>query len=186
MNRCIDAVVLVAVAAGWMAIGCGRDPNAVEQRSATSARTRVAALPAGLFVDEAPSGGRSVADLKADKRATGEVVIHGRIGGRKQPFVDGAAVFLLADAGMKSCAELHGDACRTPWDYCCEPRESLAAKTATIQIVGADGKPLRADLAGQQGMSPLAELTIAGEVAQRDGGTLVINARTIHVKRGEE
>ena len=39
--------------------------------------------------------------------------IHGRIGGRtggrKRPFVDGTAMFPLAEVGMKSCDQLPGD-----------------------------------------------------------------------------
>jgi hypothetical protein len=123
-----------------------------------------------------------VAELKADNTETGEVILHGRIGGRAEPFVKGAAVFLLADTSMKACNELHGDACKTPWDYCCEPRESLASKILTIQIVGPDGRPLRLGLRGMHGLEPLTRLTIAGEIADRaDGGVLIVNARKIHV-----
>ena len=167
-------------------IGCDRRPTEASEHSAGAAPLPAAALPADLFVDEAPAEPRSVADVKADVSATGDVVIHGRIGGRRKPFVDGAAVFLLADTSMKTCIELHGDGCKTPWDYCCEARESLAVKTATIQIVGPDGKPLRVGLEGTHPLEPLARVTIAGEIAPRaDGGTLVINAQKIHVSTEE-
>ena len=167
-------------------IGCERQATKASERSAGAAPLPAAALPSDIFVDEAPAEARSVADVKADTSATGDVVIHGRIGGRAKPFVDGAAVFLLADASMKTCTERHGDSCRTPWDYCCEPRESLAAKTATVQILGPDGKPLRVGLEGTHPLETLARLTIAGEIASRaDGGTLVINARKIHVSTEE-
>jgi len=186
MNRRGSTLTTAVIIGSLVTAGCSQDPSESTPGKVTSGQLRAAALPSGLFVNQAPPGGRSVADLKADTSASGQVVIHGRIGGRREPFVDGVAVFLLADTGMKSCAELHGDACKTPWDYCCEPRESLAANTATIQVVDADGKPLRVDLKGQPGISPLAELTIAGEIAQRDGGTLVINARKIHAKQSVE
>ena len=141
-------------------------------------------------------GGLHVGRIRVGRRATffgGGPQIESRLlrGGRerfamRRPFVNGAAVFLLADASMKSCDELHGDGCRTPWDYCCEPRESLAAKIATIQIIDADGRPLRMSLTGRHGLAPLAEITVLGEIAQRsDSGTLVINARKIHVKARE-
>ena len=165
--------------------GCKKDDSSGASTPPTSAGSPAPALPAGLFVNEAPGPTRSVAEVKADSKLAGEVVVQGRIGGRKEPFVEGVAIFLLADASMKSCDELHGDACKTPWDYCCEPRESLKAKTATIQIVGPDGKPLRVGLKGHDRLTPLVKLTIAGEIAQREGGTLVINARKIHVKTSE-
>ena len=179
--------LVLAVAVGSLVImGCSGDSGESKADGATSGQRQAATLPSDLFVDQAPPDARSVADLKADTSATGEVVVYGRVGGRVKPFVDHAAVFLLADTSMKSCDQLHGDACTTPWDYCCEPRDSLTAKTATIQILGDDGKPLRVDLNGQAGISPLAELTIAGEIAQRDGGSLVINARKIHVTPRKE
>ena len=181
MNRCVNLLVLGVVVTGLVVTGCDRTQSKSGPSGATSDQRAAITLPAGLFVEQAPPGGRGVAELKADATATGEVVVEGRIGGRVQPFVEGVAVFLLADTGMKTCTELHPDSCKTPWDYCCEPRPSLAAKTATIQIVDADGKPLRLDLSGSQGLSPLTRLTVAGEIASRAGGTLVINARKIYV-----
>lgn len=155
--------------------------QARENTQATN-NAQTAALPADLFLDNAPRDARGVADVKADTDGPTNVVVHGRIGGRPKPFVDGAAVFLLADASMKTCDELHGDGCPTPWDYCCEPRESLSAKTATVQIVDADGRPLPINVKGQHGLDPSAHVTIVGTVAERsDGKTLVINARNIFV-----
>jgi len=162
--------------------GCEQKPQPTVPAADSSASA--AALPAGLFVDAPPAGARNVAEVKADAEASGEVVIQGRIGGRPEPFVNGAALFLLADSAVKTCDELHGDGCPTPWDYCCEPRESLAAGTATVQVLGADGRPLRVGLNGQHGLSPKATVTLVGDVAPRvDTSTLVINARRIHVHR---
>ncbi len=165
--------------------GCKQDEpkTADETRESAAAERPSELLPANLFMAEAPKDAMSVAEAKADADASGEVVVRGRIGGRKEPFVDGAAVFLLADASMKACNELHGDGCKTPWDYCCEPRDSLAAKTATVQVVGEDGKPLRVGLEEEGGLEPLATVVVVGEIAKRgDSGVLVINARRIHVE----
>ena len=184
MKKQMRTRVFTATACLGLALtACEQEQAATETPAATSAKTTLSALPAGLFVSTPPAGARGVGEVKADATATGEVVIHGRLGGRKEAFVNGVAVFLLADASMKSCNELHADSCPTPWDYCCEPRESLSAKTATIQVVGPDGKPVRTSLEGQHGLTPLTEVTVAGTVALRDdAGTLVINANRIHVK----
>jgi hypothetical protein len=188
MNVRPDRVVAAAIAlAGLVIAGCGGDTESSKRSDVTSAARPVTALPADLFAARASAGARNVEDIKKDATATGEVVVRGRIGGRASPFVEGMAVFILADASMKSCDELHGDTCKTPWDYCCEPRDSVAARTATIQVVDAAGKPLRVDLEGKHGMDPLAVLTIVGDVAIRDeGGALVINARKIHVAQPKE
>lgn len=166
---------------GLLTAGCERGEQA--GGSAEPVNTARATLPTDLFVDSPPADARSVGELKAMADLTGEVVVHGRIGGRVEPFVKGAAVFLLADMSMKACHELHEDECPTPWDYCCEPRESLRSKLATIQIVGEDGRPLPIDVRGQHDLTPLTEVTVAGEVAmQAEDGPLVINARRIYVK----
>ncbi|MCP4594249.1 MAG: hypothetical protein GY842_26260 [bacterium] len=187
MKKPIHAIMTVAfVLAGWGAVGCKPEQAQESARSTAVNQPAPATLAANLFVPEAPVGARGVTEVKADAGATGAVVVHGRIGGRANPFVDGAAVLLLADASMKACNELHGDGCKTPWDYCCEARESLTANTATIQIVGADGKPLKINLNGRHGLTPLARITVAGEITQRDAsGTLVINARSIHVQSSQ-
>ncbi len=171
------AITLAAV----VLFGCEQQPVQQANAPTPDPETATAGLPTDLFVETAPEGARSVADIKADATATGPVVVTGRIGGRPEPFVEGAAVFLIADAEMKDCKQLHGDGCPTPWDYCCEPPDSLAAKIATIQIVDPDGKPLHIDVSGEHGLNPLATVTIAGEIARRGEGSLVINAQQIHV-----
>ncbi|MGB0716324.1 MAG: hypothetical protein ACPGXK_10625 [Phycisphaerae bacterium] len=142
--------------------------------------TAAAGLPAGLLVSQNLPNPKSVAEVKADATITGDVVIAGRIGGNKQPFVEGLAMFMLADNVMKTCDEKHGDACPTPWDYCCEPEESLKANLAMIQVVGDDGKPIRTGLESK--LKPSARVTIAGKVASREGGSLLINAEKIYVQ----
>jgi len=183
MKRRFETLVSVALLGlCWTFTGCERNKQGRHERTSASIPRDASALPAGLFIYDVPPGARSVAEVKAEVKNPGEVVVHGRIGGRREPFVDGAAVFLLADTGMKTCAELHGDTCPTPWDYCCEPRESLTAKTATIQVIGDDGKPLGVDLKGRQGLEPMAEVTVVGEIQTRvDASALLINARRVYV-----
>jgi hypothetical protein len=180
------SVVLFGLAA--LAIsGCEKADEAPTggAKSTTARSAQTTGLPATLFVTEAPADAQGVGAIKAATETTGEVVVEGRIGGRPEPFLKGTAVFLLADSSLKTCRELHGDGCPTPWDYCCEPKESLAANIATIQIVDDAGKPLRVDLKGKEGLNPMARLTIAGEITGRDGGTLVINAHKIYVESSE-
>lgn len=163
--------------------GCERPAADKPQTTAAPAVDAGAALPADLFVDKAPADARNVAEVRAEENRTGLVVVRGRIGGRAAPFVDGAAIFVLTDASLPPCNELPGDGCRTPWDYCCEPAEKLQAHTATVQIVDAQGKPLRLDLEGQHGLEPLATIIVTGEAAPTEpGGPLVINARSIYVE----
>ncbi len=173
----ITALVGVVLSTG----GCDRHSKEAA-RATTAASTNAATLPLDLFAPAAPTGARPVSEVKADANASGDVIVHGRIGGRRDPFVKHAAMFLLADSGLKPCNELHGDSCPTPWDYCCESREAIAAGTATVQVLGNDGKPLAIGVKGRQGLDPLAKVTVAGEIMPRgDTGVLVINAKQIFV-----
>jgi hypothetical protein len=137
-------------------------------------------LPANLILSAEPSSALGVKDAKASSDE--ELVVRGRIGGRVDPFVAGSAIFVLVDKSLKMCNERHGDGCRTPWDYCCEPREDLIAGMAIVQVVGDDGRPLNVDLRGRSGLEPGAEVVVVGRRAPgEDAGTLVIDARGIYV-----
>lgn len=160
--------------------GCGetKPPDASARKPALPD-----ALPAAMVLAAAPDGARDVADVKRDAKVSDEVVIHGVIGGSKSPFVPGRAVFTIVDPAVKSCAAMSSDHCPTPWDYCCEPPPNLAANSATIQLVGADGKPLKIDVSGTSGLKPLADVTIRGRVEVKQDAALVIAGTAFFVRR---
>lgn len=135
--------------------------------------------PAWLLA-QAPADARTVGEIKPGASEGDAVTVRGRIGGSLKPITPGAAVFLIVDPAVPSCDQIPDDPCPTPWDYCCEPRENLAANTATVQLVAPDGSPLTADLAAA-GLSPLDEVIITGAVAPRPNPqVLTIHATAIH------
>ena len=179
------ALIVAAILPLWL-LGCEKPAETAnkttEAQPAAEAKS-ADVLPANLFTATQPEGARGIGDVKADPTVKGEVVIHGRIGGRREPFFNGSAMFLLVDMKIKTCEELHPGGCPTPWDNCCEPKDSLLANTATVQVIGSDGKPLRLDLAGVSGLEPMREITIKGTIAPRESNdTLVVNAESIYVK----
>lgn len=168
---------------GLLAWAGGCERTASSTGSAGGAAT-ADSLPPGLFREQEPAGARGVAAVTKEAKASGEVVVRGRIGGRVEPFVEGRAMFMVADVSLPTCKELHGDSCPTPWDYCCEAKDALLASTATVQVVGPEGRPLKIGLRGQHGLEPLAEVVVVGRVATPEGGgALVINAREIYVAK---
>ena len=179
--RTLICLCFVVVTAGLLLVGCKEDSSSTAK---TSNQQQAAApadvLPAGFVLAQAPENASDVVGLKRAKPGD-EVVLRGRVGGRVEPFVGGRAAFQVVDLGQKSCKELEGDACKTPWDYCCDPE--VSKKSASIQVVGADGKPLHTTLKGVAGMQPLSEVTIKGKVAQAsESGPLIVNATGIYVK----
>ncbi len=128
----------------------------------------------------APADAVPVATLKASATEGQHVVIRGRIGGRADPISADSPVLIIMDPALASCADIEGDTCATPWDYCCETPASIAANNATIQVVDAAGEPITGSLAAA-GLEPLAEIIVVGVVAARpDPSVLTIRATGIH------
>src|SRR5436190_21268373 len=109
------------------------------------------ALPANLFATTQPTGAVDIPTAKKLARDGQPIVIKGRIGGQKDPLAANRAIFTLADLSLQTCDKSPMDKCPTPWDSCCEPKEKIAANSASVQVVGPDGRPLKTTLAGAQG-----------------------------------
>ncbi len=180
LNVLLFAVCVVSL----LSLACESKSNTTPNNNESTAKQiegETKSLLADLFVNEPIADARGVAEVKKDETATGDVVITGRVGGRADPFVNGASIFILTDSALKSCEQIHGDQCQQPWDYCCETRESLLANTATIRVTGADGKPLQLNIKDEHGLSPLATVTIAGTISTHEDNQLVIDAKRIYV-----
>ena len=185
MNR---LMFVFGVASLLAATGCERStpstasvPPSAPAPTAKTQPAGDAGLPAGVWLTAAPADAKPVAETKKSAAVGQEVVLFGRIGGGKVPFVEGRAMFMLADRSIPSCVEKHGPGCATPWDYCCEPKETVLAGTATVQLVGADGRPLKVGLEGVRGLKPLAEVVVTGKVSSA-GENVVIDATGIYIK----
>lgn len=164
--RSISALVVIGGVA--LAAGCDGD-NDAKMPAATQS------LPAGLFVQAPIDGAKDVEALKGTAAGT-EVVVRARVGGVKAPLMDNRAVANIMDVSAQTCDQIEGDKCPTPWDACC------AQKTvATLQVLGADGKPLHAGLNGANGIAPGKQIIAAGKVHDAGQGSLVINATRIYV-----
>lgn len=154
---------------GLMLIGCDKGEPAASAPSAA---------PATWLVSSAPGDAVDVKAAKAQVKEGDIVTVRGKIGGRMEPITGESGLFVMMDPAVPSCADLHADACKTPWDYCCEAPESITANAATVQVIGDDGEP--AALGGR--LSPLDEVIVTGEVQSRDNDkTLIIRATEVYV-----
>jgi hypothetical protein len=145
------------------------------------AAATASALPAGLILAVAPKDPLDIVTAKKTLKAGDDIVVRGRIGGRKEPFVEGRAIFQLVDSSVPICTEKA--MCKTPWDYCCEPKDQVTAKSITVQIVGPDGKPLPANIKGQGGLDPVAKVIVRGKVEKKNDTVMVVRAEGIYVER---
>jgi hypothetical protein len=149
-------------------------------------KARAPAAPAlddKYFLREAPQDAKDVKGAKSSVKVGDKVVIVGRIGGSEAPFVPGRAIFTLVDKSLKTCDEGSDmESCKTPWDYCCDPREVITAHSAVVQVVGAQGQPLKTELNGVHGLKPKATVTVVGTVAKAEGQNVVVNATGLYVQ----
>lgn len=176
-----SSVLLLAVAAA----AC-RDPEA----AAPSPAVRPASaerLPPALVVGKTPGLARGLAAVKAGAREGDDVIVRARIGGGTDPFVAGVAAMSIADEKLVPCSEMSmEDGCETPWDYCCASVDDRTAGMATVQVVGKDGKVLRADLR-DAGLTALSTVVVKGRVGPRpDPKVLVIDAEAIFVEKASD
>lgn len=172
MNRLLLFVTASALALA--PLGCGEGPG-----NSSSSAPGTAGV-ASWQLNEPPVDAQSVGQVKAEAEEGQFVTVRGRVGGSVKPISDEAPVFLIVDKQVKHCGQLHEDACPTPWDYCCEPRESLMANSATVQLMDESGQPLAGGL-GEDQLKPLDEVVVVGTVGPRPSQeVLTIRATGVH------
>ena len=146
--------------------GCGNSPTPPGADGDTS-----------WLLLEMPVAAIPVAEAKRTAREGDEVVVRGRIGGRREPMTAGSAVFVMIDPAIPHC-EI--GKCKLPWDYCCETPEYIATNSATVKLVGSAGTLLSVDL-GEHAIEPLDEVVVVGTVGPRPNqDVFVIHATKLH------
>ncbi len=146
--------------------GCGDSPAPPGARVDTS-----------WLLAEMPAAAIPVAEAKRTAREGDEVVVRGRIGGRREPMTAGSAVFVMIDPAVPHC-EI--GTCKAPWDYCCETPESIATNSVTVKLVGDDGTLIPVDLR-EHAIKPLDEIVVVGIVGRRPNeGVFVILATGLY------
>lgn len=159
--------------------GCGEQDSAGKQAaSPKSGGAGVKELAAAVVTAPAPAGAAGVAAVRSAAKHGDSVIVSGRI----KDFVEGAAVFTIVDRSLKDCKE-RGDGCSTPWDYCCEPTDTLTSNTATIKIVGSDSAVIRAGVKGVGGIDHLVDVAAEGIARLDPQGNLTVEARRVYVAR---
>lgn len=161
----------------------GNEKPAATQSSSTESSTSGDAILAAYVLEDQPADAKSLIHAKTTASKGDEVVLTARVGGRPEPFIEGRAMMFVVDPVLKSCDQLHGDACKIPWDYCCEPKDNLRRNMATVQLTDADGKVLPVSMETFPGLDPLDTIEVVGVVDQVDmAGNFVVTATGIHVR----
>ena len=134
---------------------------------------------AAFLAKSEPAGGKGVGEAREAAEDGKEVTLVGRIGGDANPFVDGLAAFTIVDPMVPYCADEEG--CPTPWDYCCNTDE-LPANSATVKLVGDDGKPIAKGARELLGVKELNVVVVRGTAKRDDAGNLTVLAKEVFVR----
>ena len=153
--------------------GCGDD-------GADAPELQIDATP--YLLKELPETAQEVKAIHEGAEETGEVVLVGKIGGSLNPWIEGRAAFNIVDRSVKSCSDIEGDNCPTPWDYCCT-RDDLPGATALVKVVGEDGRLLATDARRLFGVKELQTVFVRGTARKDEKGNLVVLASHLWVKK---
>jgi len=138
-----------------------------------------------LLVAEAPADALSIAKLRTTAKVGDEVVFSGKIIGSANVFIEGRAIMVMGDPEKITSCDLHpGDSCTTPWDVCCDDHDVIKNSIVTVQVVDADGKPLKQGFRNVGGIKELASLVVSGKVAEgSNDANMLINATSLFVAK---
>lgn len=157
-----------------LAAGCGRQqtvetPPAMEPPSG-----------AQYLLTEEPQNARDVIAVREDAQDEADVTVVGRIGGSRDPWVEGRAAFSIVDLSLKACSDIEGDECKTPWDYCCQT-DLLPKATVLVKVVDESGNLIDTDSRKLLSVEELDTVVACGK-AKRDGaGNLTVLTNKLYV-----
>ncbi len=172
---------LIPLAALLMFSGCGDSTDVAAPDSATSTPTVDASA---FLLDAEPDGAMGVVKVRTESKDGDEIVIVGRIGGNKNPWIDGRAAFSIVDMAAKPCNAIPGDKCPVPWDYCCE--DDLASKTTLVKFNDENGKLVAAGAKDLFGLKELDTVVISGKAKVDDAGNVTVMAEGMFVRTDTE
>lgn len=174
----IHSLILVPLLA---IVSCQNEETSAETVHPASASPELIAV----FKDVGNGEVVSIHELRKTAKPGDVLLLKGQVMGSVSPFVAGRAAFILGDEDLLTACSEKGDqdSCKTPWDACCDSKEDKANGTATIQVMGANGRVLKEGIEGVEGLENLSRVVIEGVVAKGSGPeNLLINATAISIQ----
>ena len=164
-----------------LAAFCGCSQESIQ---ATAAHANLPQIDKSRYLlSEEPDGAIGVMIAREDAQDQDDIVLVGRIGGRKNPWIEGRSAFMVIDAAMAVVADgAESGAGEVCMDDCCA---SLRAECTTlVKVVDEQGKPLAIDARELLSAKANDMVVVKGKV-QRDKkeGTFTIAASGVYVRR---
>ena len=172
----------VLIGATCLMVGCGQ-PSAPPAAATKAPAPKIDGTKFVLAAE--PADAKTVIEVREEAKDGDTVVIVGRIGGDRDPWVTDRASFLIVDPTLIPCNERQGDNCPTPWDYCCDS-DVLAKSKATIKFVDDAGKTLANDARQLLNVKELQTVVVKGQAKRDDAGNLTVLASGLFVRPNSE
>jgi hypothetical protein len=143
-----------------------------------------AAREKGFLLKEEPKDAKEVKAIREKAKHGEAVVVVGRIGGRTNPWVKGTAAFSIVDSSLKSCDQIEGDACPTPWDYCCEA--DINKSMLFVAFVDDAGKIVKKDARQLLKVKELQTVVVQGKVKRDKANNVSLLASKLYVRNPKQ
>jgi hypothetical protein len=137
-----------------------------------------------FYLSVQPEEVADVIPVREEAKNGEAIVVIGRIGGRKNPWVKGACAFSLVDCALTPCNEMPGENCPTPWDYCCSP--NLAKSSLLVMFVDDGDKVIRKDARELLGVKELDTVMIQGSAKRDKAGNVMLMAKRLYIPVDKE
>lgn len=134
------------------------------------------------LLSEEPRDANDVIAVRESAQDDEAVVVVGRIGGSRDPWVEGRAAFSIVDLSLKACSDIEGDTCKMPWDYCCQT-DLLPDATVLVKVVDESGELIGTDSRELLSVKELDTVVVNGKAKRDDAGNLTVLASKLYVKR---
>jgi hypothetical protein len=152
-------------------------------RASFAASPSAPTLDGSYLIQNEPAGAADVMAVRQNAKDQQDVLIVGRIGGKKNPWIKGVAAFPIVDRSLESCDQ-KGHNCPTPWDYCCST--NLPKAMVLVMFVDEQGEVVKKDARELLGVKELDTVVVQGKAKRDKAGNVVILASKLHVQTGQE
>lgn len=166
-----------------IAIVCASTSAPVFAQNAAAVPTNRPTIDEHFLIKEEPAKATAVIAVHNNAKDQQDVLVVGRIGGKKNPWIRNVAAFPIVDQSLQSCDQ-KGHNCPSPWDYCCST--NLSKSMVLVIFVDEKGEPIKKDARELLGVKELDTVVVQGKTRRDKAGNVVIMASKLHIHTDNE